>query len=83
MAAPLPLYKNSLIFTRFFYQRTVNFDFALRQKTETLVVKDGNYLYEILIESETSIKENGYLAAGVSKIDNGDSLVLVMNAEIK
>jgi hypothetical protein len=64
-------------------QRTVNFDFDLRQKTEPFVMKDGNLVYEILIESETSVKENGYLVAGVSKIGNGDSLVLVINAEIK
>jgi hypothetical protein len=38
----------------------------------------------ILIETETSIKENGYLVAGVSKVGkNGDALVLVINAEIK
>jgi hypothetical protein len=37
-----------------------------------------------LISTETSIKENGYLVAGVSKIGkNGDSLVLVINAEIQ
>ena len=37
-----------------------------------------------LISTQTSIKENGYLVAGVSKIGkNGDSLVLVINAEIK
>jgi hypothetical protein len=64
-------------------QRTVNFAFVLRQKTEPLVMKVGNLVYETLIESETSVKENGYLVAGVSKIGNGDSLVLVINAEIK
>jgi uncharacterized protein YxeA len=64
-------------------QRTVNFAFVLRQKTEPLLMKDGNLVYETLIESETSVKENGYLVAGVSKIGNGDSLVLVINAEIK
>ena len=36
------------------------------------------------IESTTSLKENGYLVAGVSKIGkNGDSLILVINAEIE
>ncbi len=64
-------------------QRTVNFAFVLRQKTEPLLMKDGNLVYETLIESETSVRENGYLVAGVSKIGNGDSLVLVINAEIK
>jgi len=64
-------------------QRTINFDFVLRQKTEPFVMKDGNLVYETLIESETSVKEKGYLVAGVSKIGNGDSLVLVINAEIK
>lgn len=38
----------------------------------------------ILIETETSINENGYLVAGVSRVgENGDALVLVINAEIK
>lgn len=37
-----------------------------------------------LITTRTSINENGYLVAGVSKIgENGDSLILVINAEIK
>lgn len=37
-----------------------------------------------LIGTETSIKENGYLVAGVSRAGkNGDALVLVINAEIK
>lgn len=37
-----------------------------------------------LILTETSIKENGYLVAGVSRVGkNGDALVLVINAEIK
>lgn len=64
-------------------QRTINFEFVLKQKTEPFVMKDGNLVYETLIESETSVKENGFLVAGVSKIGNGDSLVLVINAEIK
>lgn len=64
-------------------QRTINFEFVLRQKTEPFVMKDANLVYETLIESETSVKEKGYLVAGVSKIGNGDSLVLVINAEIK
>ncbi len=64
-------------------QRTVNFEFDLRQKAEPFVMKDGNLIYETLIESEASVNENGYLVAGVSKIGNGDSLVLVINAEIK
>lgn len=37
-----------------------------------------------LLSSETEIAENGYLVAGVSRIGNeGKSLVLVINAEIK
>lgn len=64
-------------------ERTIAFEFELRQKTEPFVLKDGNIVYETLIESETSVKEKGYLVAGVSKIGNGDSLVLVINAEIK
>ncbi len=42
-------------------------------------------VWRTLIEtSSTSIKEKGYLVAGVSKIGkDGDSLVLVINAEIK
>jgi hypothetical protein len=64
-------------------ERSIAFKFDLRQKTEPFVLKDSNLLYETLIESETSVKENGYLVAGVSKIGNGDSLVLVINAEIK
>lgn len=37
-----------------------------------------------LIQTGTSIKENGYLVAGVSRIGkNGDALVLVINAEIR
>lgn len=36
------------------------------------------------IRTSTSINENGYLVVGVSKIgENGDSLILVINAEIK
>jgi len=63
-------------------QRSVGFEFQLEQKAEPGFV-DGKYVYETLIESQTSVKENGYLVAGVSKIGNGDSLVLVINAEIK
>lgn len=37
-----------------------------------------------LLETKISIKENGYLVAGVSKIGkNGNSLVLIINAKIK
>jgi len=37
-----------------------------------------------LISTQTSLKENGYLVAGVSKAGhNGDALVLVINAVIK
>lgn len=64
-------------------ERSIAFKFDLKQKSEPFVMKDSSLVYETLIESETSVKENGYLVAGVSKIDNGDSLVLVINAEIK
>jgi len=37
-----------------------------------------------LISSSTFVRENGYLVAGVSKIGkNGDSLILIINAEIE
>lgn len=37
-----------------------------------------------LIESSSFVRENGYLVAGVSKIGkNGDSLILIINAEIE
>ncbi|HLP58065.1 MAG TPA: hypothetical protein VK186_04510 [Candidatus Deferrimicrobium sp.] len=62
-------------------QRSVVFEFALRQKQE-IPNSEGKISYEELIASETSVKEKGYLVAGVSKIGkNGDSLVLI-NAEI-
>jgi len=36
-----------------------------------------------LIDTETSLNENGYLVAGVSKVgQNGDALILVINAQI-
>lgn len=38
----------------------------------------------ILIETETSLNEDGYLVAGVSRVgENGDALILVINAQIK
>jgi len=64
-------------------ERSIAFEFDLKQKAEPFVLKDGNLVYETLIESQTSVKEKGYLVAGVSRIGNGDSLVLVINAEIK
>lgn len=64
-------------------QRTVEFEFRLKQKTRSNFADTGQYDYQTLIESRTSVKENGYLVAGVSKIGNGDSLVLVINAQIK
>jgi len=64
-------------------KHTVGFDFHLKQE-EPVASKEGNPIYSTLIASETSVKENGYLVAGVSKIGkNGDSLVLIINAEIK
>lgn len=63
--------------------RAAAFEFSLRQKQD-MRNKDGNIIYEELIASETSVKENGYLVAGVSKIGkNGDSLVLIINVEIR
>ncbi len=62
-------------------QRSISFSFFLDGNVET---SHGVTQKKRLIRSETSIKENGYLVAGVSKIGkNGDSLVLVINAEIK
>ena len=63
--------------------RIVGFEFILKQESRFLG-KDGGLFTNTLIRSETSVKENGYLVAGVSKIGkDGDSLVLVINAEIK
>jgi hypothetical protein len=62
-------------------ERTVGFEFQLMKSSGTL--PEHGTVYKSLIASETSVKENGYLAAGVSRIGNGDSLVLVLNAEIK
>ncbi len=62
---------------------TVGFRFHLRQE-RAYGLKDGKPVHSTLIASETSVKENGYLVAGVSKIGkNGDSLVLIINAEVK
>jgi hypothetical protein len=65
-------------------KQTVGFEFRLQKETASYV-KDGKLIDndQTLIESETSVKENGYLVAGVSRLGNGDSLVLVINAEIK
>jgi len=55
-------------------KRSVKMEFWLKQS--------GNN--QVLLSSETEIAENGYLVAGVSRIGNdGKSLVLVINAEIK
>lgn len=67
-------------------QRSVGFTFTLDQQTN--IISSANEIKDVynerLIESETSVKEKGYLVAGVSKIGkNGDSLVLIINAEIK
>jgi hypothetical protein len=63
--------------------QSVNFEFRL--KKEIKYVREGKVIDndQTLIQSQTSVKENGYLVAGVSRIGNGDSLVLVINAEIK
>ncbi|MCP5102983.1 MAG: hypothetical protein GY950_06380 [bacterium] len=64
-------------------RQTVGFTFELSQQAKHSR-KDGKPIYSTLVASETSVKENGYLVAGVSKIgENGDSLILVINAEIK
>jgi hypothetical protein len=65
--------------------REIAFRFQLSQKQEVSAVgaKDNQVMYDTLIESESSVKENGYLVAGVSKIGrSGDSLVLIINAEM-
>lgn len=63
-------------------KKSITFEFSLGQKAAA-TNKDGNWFYDTIIESETSVKEKGYLVAGVSKIGkNGDSLVLIINAEI-
>jgi hypothetical protein len=63
--------------------KIINFRFELNQIFHPTGQDNGKTSYQSLIETETSVKENGYLVAGVSKIGNGDSLVLVINAEIK
>jgi uncharacterized protein YxeA len=63
--------------------RSIEFEFRIRQNTGQYS-KEKGYIYDTLIQSESSVKENGYLVAGVSKIGkNGDSLVLIINAEIQ
>lgn len=66
--------------------RNVGFEFELRKK-ELLHFsndKEPKATSTTLLASETTIKENGYLVAGVSKIGkNGDSLVLVINVVIQ
>ena len=63
-------------------ERSAAFEFSLKQKQDVFN-NNGKIPYEELIASETSIKEKGYLVAGVSKIGkDGDSLVLIINAEI-
>lgn len=60
---------------------TTGFEFRLQQQVGR--TSEGKPLSEILLSSETSVKENGYLVAGVSKIGkNGDSLVLIINAKM-
>lgn len=67
-------------------KRSVGFRFELKQTHDKPVqMKEGpQFIRDELLQSETSVKENGFLVAGVSKIGkNGDSLVLIINAEIK
>lgn len=55
-------------------KRSVKLEFWLKQSSNN----------QVLLSSETEIAENGYLVSGVSRIGNdGKSLVLVINAEIK
>ena len=75
MLEPLMLYINQIeILTGSNGKRSVKLSFWLLQ------ARSG----QELLSSETEIAENGYLVAGVSRIGNdGKSLVLVINAEIK
>lgn len=73
---------------------TKGLDLRLQLKSVKIVEERGGRSIQIkelalwqtktnLLETSASIKENGYLVAGVSKIgDNGDSLILVINANI-
>ncbi len=61
--------------------RDVDFEFNLKQYTGSF---ENKQMWKTLQNSKTSIKEGGYLVAGVSKIGrNGDSLILVINTYIK
>ena len=60
--------------------REVQIEEIVIQKQE-LRLREKNFN---LISTQTSIKENGYLVAGVSTLGkNGDSLALIINAKIK
>jgi len=63
-------------------ERTIKFRMDLRK---TYRMEDGKMTSSSLIGTDSiAIKENGYLVAGVSKIgSNGDSLILVINVQIK
>ncbi|MCP5050369.1 MAG: hypothetical protein GY940_24610 [bacterium] len=62
----------------------VEFWFQIDQQPGNARNKDSGRIWDRLISSQTSVKENGYLVAGVSKIGkNGDSLVLVINATVE
>jgi len=64
--------------------RKIAFEFDLIQKIFAGNKEGSNYSTETLIRSESSVKETGYFVAGVSKIGpNGDSLILIINAEIR
>jgi len=67
-------YKGIAVMTGSGGKRSVKLNFELRQLSTQ----------QVLIATETEIAEDGYLVAGVSRIGNeGKSLVLVINAEIK
>lgn len=55
-------------------------------KSDSKGKRSVHFQFEVLhfMESTSFIKENGYLVAGVSKIGkNGDSLILIINADIE
>jgi len=65
--------------------REIDFKVQLSHKLDTMISggKEAQATNETLLESEASVKENGYLVAGVSKIGrSGDSLVLIINVEM-
>jgi hypothetical protein len=65
-------------------EKNYEIGFNLRLTQQMRDGSTGKFYSETLIHSQTSVNENGYLVAGVSKIGkNGDSLILVINAKMK